>query len=215
LGAIENAGLAIKWFRDLFGQQEMSLAQLTGRNAFDYLDDQAQKSPPGANGIIFLPYLAGERSPLWDPYARGVLFGLSVSHTRADVIRAVLEGVAFTFVHNLEIFEGELGMKMDEVFLSGGGSKSLVWQQIHADVSGKKVKVPKVKESEAIGNSILAGFGVGIYKDMVEAADRVVKVENVVEPRREYFDRYQAIFRIYKDLYLHLKEDFVNSAQVK
>ena len=77
------------------------------------------------------------------------------------------------------------------------------------------MKVPKVKESEAIGNSILAGFGVGIYKDMVDAADRVVKVEKVVEPRREYFERYQAIFRIYKDLYLHLKEDFVNSAQVK
>ena len=215
LGAIENAGLAIKWFRDLFGQQEVSLAQLTNRNAFEYLDNEAQQSPPGANGIIFLPYLAGERSPLWDPYARGVLFGLSVSHTRADVIRAILEGVAFTFVHNLEIFEGDLGMKMDEVFLSGGGAKSLIWPQIHADVSGKKVKVPKVKESEAIGNSILAGFGVGIYKDMVDAADRVVKVEKVVEPRREYFERYQAIFRIYKDLYLHLKEDFVNSAQVK
>ena len=215
LGAVENAGLSIKWFRDLFGQQEVSLASLTKKNAFDYLDEQAQHSPPGANGIIFLPYLAGERSPIWDPYARGVLFGLSVTHTRADIIRAILEGVAFTFVHNLEIFEGELGMKMDEVFLSGGGAKSLVWQQMHADVSGKRVKVVKVKESEAIGNSILAGFGVGIYKDMVEAADRVIKIEKVLEPRKENFERYSAIFQLYKKLYAHLKEDFVSLAQLR
>jgi len=215
LGAVDNAGLSIKWFRDQFGQQEVSVANLLKRNAFDLLDEEASLSPPGANGIIFLPYLAGERSPIWDPYARGVLFGLSVTHTRADVIRAILEGVAYTFAHNLDIFEGELGMKMDEVFLSGGGSKSLQWQQMHADVSGKVVKVVKVKESEAIGNSILAGFGVGIYKDMVEAADRVIKVEKIVEPKKENFERYQKFFQLYKKLYAHLKEDFVSLAELR
>jgi xylulokinase len=215
LGAIDSAGGSIKWFRDHFGQQETSLAELTKRNAFDYLDEQAEQSPPGANGIVFLPYLVGERSPIWDPYARGVLFGFSASHNRADVIRAILEGVAFTFVHNLEIFEGELGMKMEEVFLSGGGSKSPLWAQIHADVSGKRVKVGEVKESEALGNCILAGFGVGIYKDMVEAADRAVKLERIFEPRAEYFDRYGAIFQIYKDIYSHLKEDFVKLAKLQ
>ena len=133
LGVLENAGSSIKWFRDLFGQQEVSLSALTKTNAFDYLDEQAELSPPGANGIIYLPYLNGERSPIWDPYARGVLFGLSGSHKRSDVIRAILEGVAFAFAHNIDLFENALGVKMEEVNLSGGGAKSKIWQQIHAD----------------------------------------------------------------------------------
>jgi xylulokinase len=185
------------------------------KNAFDLLDDQAEQSPPGANGIIYLPYLNGERSPIWDPYARGVLFGLSGSHKRSDVIRAILEGVALAFAHNLELFESALGVKMEEVSLSGGGSKSRVWQQIHADVSGKKMKVVQVKESEAIGNSILAGFGVGIYKDMVKAAQQVVKIERVVEPRKEYAERYAGLFELYKNLYIHLKDDFAHLAEIK
>lgn len=215
LGAIDNAGGSIKWFRDTFGQQEISFSKLTKRNAFDYLDQQAEQSPPGANGIIFLPYLVGERSPIWDPHARGVLFGLSSSHNRADIIRAILEGVAFSFAHNLEIFEGDLEMKMEEVFLSGGGSKSRLWAQIHADVSGKMVKIPEVKESEAMGNCVLAGYGVGVYKDMVEASDRVVKVESTLEPRQKYMHRYAEIFQFYKDLYSHLKEDFIRLTKLR
>jgi xylulokinase len=215
LGVLENAGSSIKWFRDLFGQQEISLASLTKKNAFDYLDDQAEQSPPGANGIIYLPYLNGERSPIWDPYARGVLFGLSGSHKRADVIRAILEGVALAFAHNLELFETALGVKMNEVSLSGGGSKSRVWQQIHADVSGKRMNVVQVKESEAIGNAILAGYGVGIYPDMVKAAKQVIKIERVVEPRKEFAQRYADLFGLYKKIYLHTKEDFADLAKIQ
>jgi len=215
LGVLENAGSSIKWFRDLFGQQEVSLSALTKKNAFDYLDEQAELSPPGANGIIYLPYLNGERSPIWDPYARGVLFGLSGSHKRADVIRAILEGVAFAFAHNIDLFENALGVKMEEVNLSGGGAKSRVWQQIHADVSGKRMNVVKVKESEAIGNSILAGYGVGIHKDMAAAAKQVIKIERVVEPRKEYAGRYADMFAIYKKIYEHVKEDFAELAKLK
>ena len=123
--------------------------------------------------------------------------------------------MAFAFAHNLELFEKDLGVKMDEVSLSGGGAKSRVWQQIHADVSGKRMNVVKVKESEAIGNSILAGFGVGIYKDMVAAAKQVIKVERVVEPRPEYKERYNEMFELYKSIYSHLKEDFVQLARIK
>jgi len=210
LGATDSSGLSIKWFRDLFGQQEVTLAQFMGRNPFDLFDEEAAQSPPGANGIIYLPYLSGERSPIWDPYSRGVLFGLSVSHTRNDVIRAILEGVAYSFLHNLNIYEEELGLKIDEIFLSGGGAKSRLWAQIHADMCNKPVHVVKVKESEALGNAILAGFAVGIYPDMVEAADRVVKIERVYEPHKEVHERYQKLFELYKKVYLHLKEDFYN-----
>lgn len=209
LGATDSSGLSIKWFRDLFGQQEVSLAQLIGRNPFDLFDEEAAQSPPGANGIIYLPYLTGERSPIWDPYSRGVLFGLSVSHTRSDVIRAILEGVAYSFLHNLKIYVEELGLKIDNLFLSGGGAKSGLWAQIHADMCNKPVHVVKVKESEALGNAILAGFAVGIFPDMVEAADRVVKIERVYEPRKEVHERYGRLFELYKKIYLHLKEDFL------
>jgi len=214
LGATDGSGLSIKWFRDLFGQQEVSLAQLTGRNPFDLFDEEAIQSPPGANGIIYLPYLTGERSPIWDPYSRGVLFGLSVSHSRSDIIRAILEGVAYSFLHNLRIYEEELGLKIDELFLSGGGAKSGLWAQIHADMCNKPVHVVKVKESEALGNAILAGFAVGIYTSMVEAADQVVKIERVYEPRKGFHDRYGRLFEIYKKIYIHLKEDFFDLSEI-
>jgi xylulokinase len=214
LGATDASGLSIKWFRDLFGQQEVNIAQFVGRNPFDLFDEEAAQSPPGAKGIIYLPYLTGERSPIWDPYSRGVLFGLSVSHTRSDVIRAILEGVAYSFLHNLKIYEEELGLKIDQLFLSGGGAKSGLWAQIHADMCDKPVHVVKVKESEALGNAILAGFAVGVYPDMVEAADRVVKIERIYEPRKEPHERYQKLFELYQKIYLHLKEDFYSLNEI-
>ena len=215
MGVLESAGSSMKWFRDLFGQQERNFESMTGRSAFDYLDDQAALSPPGANGIIYLPYLSGERSPLWDPYARGVLFGLSGSHGRGDILRAILEGVALAFLHNIELFENELGVKMREIRLSGGGAKSRLWPQIHADVSGRRIHVVQTKESEAVGNCILAGFGVGIHRDMSQAAERMIRIERVVEPRSEYADRYAELYSLYKDLYRHLNEDFRRLARIE
>lgn len=119
------------------------------------------------------------------------------------------------FAHNIELFETELGVKVEDVALSGGGAKSRIWQQIHADVSGKRMAVVKVKESEAVGNGILAGYGVGIHKNMAETAKQVIKVERFVEPRRENSARYAELFALYKDLYGHLKEDFVRLAKIQ
>lgn len=209
LGATDASGLSIKWFRDLFGQQEVSMGKKLNKSPFKLLDDQAMQSPPGANGIIYLPYLTGERSPIWDPYAKGVFFGLSASHKRGDIIRAVLEGVAYSFLDNLNIYENELGIQVREVLFSGGGANSKIWPQIFADMCGKPVHIVKVKESEAIGNAILAGFGVGIYKSMIEAADRIVKIERILEPGKENYKRYKDLFQLYKSVYNHLKDDFV------
>lgn len=214
LGATDSSGLSIKWFRDLFGQQEVSVGRQINKSPFELLDYQAMQSPPGANGIIYLPYLTGERSPIWDPYARGVFFGLSVSHQRGDIIRSILEGVAYSFLENLKIYENELGVQINEVLFSGGGANSKVWPQIYADMCNKPVHVVKVKESEAIGNAILAGFGVGIYGDMTEAADQIVKVEKIIEPREEYHKRYTRFFQLYKDIYNHLKGDFASLSKI-
>lgn len=215
LGAIENAGLTLRWFRDVFGQIEVTSAQLTGANPFDLLDEEAARSVPAAGGLIFLPYLAGERSPIWDPNARAVMFGLSVSHRRTDIVRAVMEGVAFAFYSNILIFEEELGVCMDEVFLSGGGSKSSVWPQIHADVSGKVIKTVAVKNSEAIGNAILAGYAVGIYDDISRAADEIVKVDRVFEPDPEVHRIYQEAYELYKEIYQRTKELFPKLARIR
>lgn len=208
LGAIENAGLTLRWFRDVFGQLEIAAGQVTGGNPFDFLDMEASRSVPGARGLLFLPYLAGERSPIWDPNARAVFFGLSVSHKREDIVRAVMEGVAFAFLSNLVIFEKELGVTMNEVFLSGGGSKSSVWPQIHADVSGKVIKTVKVKNSEAIGNAILAGYAVGIYKDISSAADEIVQIDKVFEPDPRAHAVYLQAFDLYRQIYAATKELF-------
>lgn len=215
LGAIENAGLTLRWFRDVFGQLEIAASRLTGGNPFDLLDMEASQSVPGARGLLFLPYLAGERSPIWDPNARGVFFGLSVSHEREDIVRAVMEGVAFAFLSNLEIFENELGVTMDKVFLSGGGSKSAVWPKVHADVSGKVIETVQVKNSEAIGNAILAGYAVGIYDDISAAADEIVKVDKVFEPDPEAHAIYLEAYELYRELYAATKELFPRLAALR
>lgn len=215
LGATDASGLSIKWFRDTFGQLDVLMGRDTGENPFEILDRVASRSPAGANGLIYLPYLPGERSPIWDPNARAVIFGLSVSHRRADVLRAFFEGVGYSFLHNLEIYENELGVKIDHVLLSGGGSKSAVWQQIHADMCNKPVYVVEVKESEALGNALLAGFGTGLFPDIVEAADRMVKIERVVEPNQANHERYMELFAIYKRIYEHVKDDFAALARFR
>jgi sugar (pentulose or hexulose) kinase len=130
------------------------------------------------------------------------------------VDRQIMPCTQNAFLHNLRIYEEELGLKIDQLFLSGGGAKSGLWAQIHADMCNKPVHVVKVKESEALGNAILAGFAVGIYSDMVEVADRVVKIEKIYEPRKESYEKYQKLFELYKKLYLHLKEDFYSLSEI-
>jgi len=124
------------------------------------------------------------------------------------------KGVAYSFLDNLKIYEDDVGIKINEVLFSGGGANSKIWPQIFADMCGKPVHVVKVKESEAIGNAILAGFGVGIYKSMIEAADQIVKIERIIEPREECYQRYADLFQLYKSIYNHLKDDFVSLSKI-
>ena len=151
-GGSVGGGGVLKWFRQELGAD----------SSFDDLTSLAEQIPAGSNGVVFLPFMAGERSPIWDPDAKGVYYGLGFDKTRAHMIRASLEGVAFSLEHNLRTAK-ESGVEAEELIAMGGASNSLLWTQIKSDVTGKVIKVPTSDTATTLGASILAGVGVGIY----------------------------------------------------
>jgi len=199
LGAILSAGLSLKWLRENI---------LYTPDSYRIFDEEVEKISAGSEDIIFLPYLLGERSPYMNPQAKGVFFGLSLKHHRAHMIRAVMEGVVFALRDCLEVFE-ELGIKIEQVIVSGGGAKSRVWRQMQADIFHKELFMAQSTEQAAMGAAILAGVGVGIYKDVENGCKKVVKLkEEKIKPIPENVDIYHKQFKIYKSLYRDLKGDF-------
>jgi len=192
-------GGSLKWFKEHFGQVESLYAERLKLDPYEILDLEAEKSEPGSRGLLFLPYLAGERAPIWDPNARGVFFGLTLNHTRSDVIRSILEGGAYALRHNVEVVEN-LGVRIASLRVTGGPAKSRLWRKIKADVTGKRVLLPAVKEASAFGSAILAGFGSGVYDDLI-ASESIVSIEDEVLPDPELHERYTMLFELYKRLY--------------
>ncbi|MEM3045834.1 MAG: xylulokinase [Candidatus Bathyarchaeia archaeon] len=193
-------GASLRWFRDNLYRHESRRAEELQLNAYQLMDLEAERSPPGAKGLVFLPYLAGERAPIWDPDAKGLLYGLTLSHTRADVIRAIMEGAVYALRHNLELME-TLGLQIETIRLTGGHAKSRLWRQIKADITGRKVIVTAVKEAAALGSAMLAAVGVGFFKNPVEASECMVHAEEEVEPNLELQKTYMPLFNLYKRLY--------------
>ena len=194
-GVTLGAGMSLKWFRDNFG----------GGMSFDELGREAAGVPPGSDGAIWLPYLMGERTPHLDPHARAAFVGLSSSHTRGHLVRAVMEGVAFSLRDALEIFRS-LGASVGNIRLGGGGSHSPVWRQIQADVFGKTVETIAADEGAAFGAAILAGVGVGAWDSVEDACDAAIRVSLRLDPREEAVRRLGENYDIYRRLYSALKE---------
>lgn len=187
-GGTTGGGGALKWFREQF------CPEMT----FDQMSQEAALSPPGSNGLLFLPYLAGERSPIWDPNIKGMLVGLNYSTSRRDMIRAVMEGVAFSLRHNLET-AAITGTKVTALRAMGGSAKSNVWVQIKADVTGKAIEVPQVKAATAYGAALLAGIGIGMI-------DPRSDISQLIKPGKQYVPTQQnsATYDRMYDLYLNL-----------
>ncbi|MGQ9781864.1 MAG: xylulokinase [Nitrososphaeria archaeon] len=205
MGAMSTSGGSLKWFKDNFCEGEVEEAAKVRRNPYEILDEEAESIGLGSDGLIFLPYLSGERSPIWDAYARGVFFGLSLSHTRYHMVRAILESVAYGLRNNIEIIES-LGVKIEEIRVAGAASKSRLWRQIKADVLGKKVAVPRVKDSTMIGNAILAGCAAKLYDDIFKLSDRFYHdIEDVNVPDMIAHKKYDKYYHIYKNAYKRLK----------
>jgi len=202
-GAILSAGLSLNWLMESLGI-EGSLRN-GDADPYELLSKEAESAEPGCRGLIFTPYLLGERSPHMDPHARGLFFGLTLSHRKAHMIRAVMEGVVYALRDSLEIFK-ELGVKVDGVVARGGGAKSTLWRQIQADIFNSKVLVVEVKEEAAFGAALLAGVGTGIYGNLQEAVEETVRVKDVEHPDLDRVKVYEHYYRkVYRRLYPLLK----------
>jgi len=176
MGVTQGAGLSLKWFRDNFCIEEIRTAELMKVDPYMLMDKEAEKVAAGCSGLIYLPYLMGERTPHLDPNAKGVFFGLSAKHEKPDMIRAVMEGVVYSLKDCLEIIK-EMGVNVSEVRASGGGGKSPLWRQMQADIFGTEITTINSSEGPALGVAILAGVGAGIYSSVMEACDKVISVK--------------------------------------
>lgn len=193
-GVTLGAGLSLKWFRDNFG----------GGADFATLGEDAANVPSGSDGAIWLPYLMGERTPHLDPHARAAFIGLTASHTRGHLVRAVMEGVAFSLRDAFEIFRS-LGADISAIRLGGGGSHSPVWRQIQADVYGQAVQTIKADEGAAFGAAILAGVGIGAWNSVDEACERTIRVSQKIDVNSESAKALDQNYEIYKRLYPALR----------
>jgi xylulokinase len=207
MGVTQGAGLSLKWFRDNFCKSEMETADLMGVDPYVLMDQEAEKVRPGCNGLIYLPYLMGERTPHLDAVAKGVFFGLSAMHNKKDMIRAVMEGVVYSLRDCLEIIAG-MGVNVSEIRASGGGGKSKIWKQMQADVFGTGITTINSSEGGALGVALLAGVGTGIYKNIAEACDTAIKVKNVQQPNLDLYNKYSKFYKIYGQLYNSLRNDY-------
>jgi len=176
MGVTQGAGLSLRWFRDNFGA-----GREDGRDPYERMTEDAARAPVGADGVLWGPYLMGERTPHLDPYARAALIGLAASHTRAHVLRAVLEGVTFSLQDSFSIF-AEMQVPVHGVRLGGGGARSTLWRQIQADVYGYPVEIVEAEEGAAYGAALLAGVGGAVWRTVEDACDAVVRVAARVTP---------------------------------
>jgi xylulokinase len=214
LGAMVASGASLRWYRDQFGLTEVRAGGQLGIDPFDLLTRQAAQSRAGSEGLIFLPYMMGERSPLWHTNARGVFFGLSLATPRAAVIRAILEGTAFALRHNVEVAQ-RAGVSIDEVRSIGGGSRSVLWNQIKADVLGIPVVLPETSVGAPFGDAILVGLGLGLYSDAQNALSEMIKIRTRYEPDAANHARYTALYGVFRSIYEHLRDDFDRMARIR
>ncbi len=213
MSCTQGAGLSLKWLRDTCCKDEVAEAEKQGSDPYVIMDKLAGKIPAGAGKLLFLPYLMGERSPHPDPYCRGVFFGLSNAHTRAHLIRAVMEGVAFSQRECVDVFR-EMGVPVSDMTACGGGGRSPLWRQMLADLYGCPVKTLKADEGGALGAAILAGVCCGEYNSLGEACSLIVKKHEPIMPDKSASDLYEPYFRLYKKLYEDLKGDFKTLSEI-
>lgn len=207
MSCTQAAGLSLRWLRDTCCQAEAAEAEKRGVDPYVVMTEKAQDVPIGAHGLLYLPYLMGERSPHPDPDCRGVFFGLSAMHGRSHLIRAVMEGVAYSQAECVEVFR-EMNVPIASMVATGGGGRSSLWRQMLADLYGCTVSTIPADEGPALGAAILAGVGTGVYESVEAACDRIVKTGNELPPIPENAKAYEGYFRLYKKLYGSLREDY-------
>ena len=208
LGAMSATGASLKWFRDGFGAAGSGE---TG-SSYDRLTAEAAEVAAGSEGVVFLPYMAGERSPIWDTDARGVFFGLTLATGRGALIRAILEGAAFALRHNVEV-AGEAGLTVREIRSVGGGARSRLWNQIKADVLGRPILIPERFLGAPFGDALLAGLGCGEFSDIRETVRALAGIRDRYEPDPTLCALYDERYGIYRELSERLRPLFGRAAR--
>jgi len=207
MGVNLSSGGSLQWFRNALCAELAKKAKKEKVDVYDLLTAEAAKTAPGSEGLFFLPYLSGERTPHADPFARGCFVGLTLAHTRGHLVRSILEGVTFSMRDSLEIFHG-LDIPVKQIRASGGGSKSPFWRQIQADVFGQRVVTINSEEGAAFGVALLAAVGAGAFTDIQEACKSAIKVVKETKPNTKAQKTYDTAMSIYQKLYCSLKDDF-------
>ncbi len=207
MGVTQGAGLSLKWFRDNFCNAEKETASLMGVDEYYLMDKEAETVPVGANRLLYLPYLMGERTPHLDPDARGVFFGLSAMHSKKDMLRAVLEGVSYSLRDCVEVFR-EMNINVSDMMACGGGGTSPLWRSMLADLYNCPVKTVASKEGPALGVALLATVGAGIYSSVPEACKAVIKTDKTQEPIDENVPEYEKYYQLYREIYPALKASY-------
>jgi xylulokinase len=213
MGVTLSAAGSFGWFADALCETDAQLAAKKKQNLFEMLTTEAAKAPTGADGLFFLPYLSGERTPHADPHARGAFIGLTLAHTRGHMVRALLEGVTYSLRDCLTIIES-LGVTARQVRTTGGGAKSPFWRQLQADMFGKRVVAMESDEGPAYGVALLAAVGAGEFKDVVEATTRAVQTADDTKPNTAARKTYDCGLPVYQGLYRSLKDDFRRIAEL-
>jgi len=206
-GVTLSAAGSLKWYYENFGPSRKIEGMYPEIKGYNLLNKEAESIPAGSDGLIFLPYLSGERTPHADPYARGVFFGISYIHTQDHFVRSIMEGVAFSQLDCLSLMR-KLNIVSDKIVLFGGGAKSKVWRQIISDVMNAKIVTLNVEEGPAYGAALIAGVGCGIYSSVEEAAGKTIKEASQINPIEENVKKYEKLYKIYGSLYEDLKDDF-------
>ncbi len=213
MGVVLAAGGSLQWFRNTLCQDIVAEARGSGVDPYERITADAADIPPGSDGLYFLPYLTGERTPHADPNARAAWVGLSNMHTRAHMARAVMEGATYAMRDCLEIIRG-MGVPVEEVRVAGGGARSAVWRGLQADVYKHPVWTVSSEEGPAYGVALLAGVGTGVWASVPEACDATIRTLEETRPTPEHVKRYDALYPEYGQLYRSLKDDFARIAEL-
>ncbi|HEY8805211.1 MAG TPA: gluconokinase, partial [Clostridium sp.] len=207
-GPVNNGGIIFRWFRDNFSHLELEQAEALGVDTYELLTKEASKVPAGSNGLIFLPYLLGERAPHWDANSKGVFFGINITHKRENFLRALLEGVIFGIYSVGKALEETTG-NIDTIYATGGFVRSELWVQMLADVFNKKVVIAESYESSCLGAVALGMKAIGLI-DNIEEVEKLVPISQTFKPDIKNHEVYMKTFEIYERLYLKLKDEFVS-----
>lgn len=213
MGCVLSAGGSLQWYRDQLAETEVAAAKKIKTDPYNIITEQAAEAPPGCEGLFFLPYLTGERTPHADPNARGCFIGLSLRHGRSAIIRSIMEGATYAMRDCLEVIN-EMRIPIREIRLSGGGARSDFWRQMQADVYGRRVSMINAEEGPAFGAALLAAAGTGRFKGVVEACSALIKVTSSTDPQAEAKRIYTKSYPMYGKLYRSLKNDFNDIAKI-